>query len=94
MKLEGKRLGKAGGRKALPIITVLVVVLVAAVLVSFTLGRYDMTVLDVLKVAANQMFGMQTFPESTHITVVTQVRFPRVIAALVIGAALAAAGAS
>ena len=89
-----KHSGGRGGFKGAPIIAILTIILVAAVLVSFTLGRYDMTVLDVLKVAANQLFGMETFSESTHITVVTQVRFPRVIAALVIGAALAAAGAS
>ncbi|BDE97811.1 iron ABC transporter permease [Raoultibacter timonensis] len=89
-----KHSGGRGGFKGAPIIAILTIILVAAVLVSFTLGRYDMTVLDVLKVAANQLFGMETFSESTHITVVTQVRFPRVIAALVIGATLAAAGAS
>lgn len=77
-----------------PTIAVLVVILIAVVLISFTLGRYDMTVLDVLNVAANQLFGLSTSPEQTHITVVTQVRFPRVIAALIIGAALAIAGAS
>ncbi|MEG0375773.1 MAG: iron ABC transporter permease [Raoultibacter sp.] len=95
MRDTPKRQGKGErGFSAAPVIVILTIVLVAAVLISFTLGRYDMSVLDVLKVAANQILGMQTFPESTHITVVTQVRFPRVIAALVIGAALAAAGAS
>lgn len=91
---RAKRLTGGGGFKAAPVIVILTIILIAWVLISFTLGRYDMTVLDVLKVAANQLFGMETFSESTHITVVTQVRFPRVIAALVIGAALAAAGAS
>ncbi|MEG0322415.1 MAG: iron ABC transporter permease [Raoultibacter sp.] len=95
MRDTPKRQGQGErGFSAAPVIVILTIVLVAAVLISFTLGRYDMSVLDVLKVAANQILGMQTFPESTHITVVTQVRFPRVIAALVIGAALAAAGAS
>ncbi len=89
-----KRLRGSGRFRAASTITVLAVVLVAVVLVSFTLGRYDMSVLDVLKVAANQLFGMEAFSEPTHVTVVTQVRFPRVVAALFIGAALAAAGAS
>ncbi|WP_255467224.1 FecCD family ABC transporter permease [Raoultibacter phocaeensis] len=92
----GDKVKRSGwsGLQAAPVIVILTIVLVAAVLISFTLGRYDMTVLDVLNVAANQLLGMNTGSESTHITVVTQVRFPRVIAALVIGAALAAAGAS
>lgn len=48
-------------------------------LVSFTLGRYDTTVLDVLKVAANQLFGMET--PNRRILPLLRRFLPRVIAA-------------
>ena len=90
---RGSSQAERASRRAVPAIVVLFVVLVAATLVSFALGRYDMDVFDVVGVALSHL-GFSTAPEDVHVTVVTQVRFPRVTAALVIGAALAAAGAS
>ena len=86
--------GRPAKKRAVPLLVVLAVLLVAVMLVSFTLGRYGMSVLDVLRVASNQMFGTTFAVDPAHVTVVVQVRFPRILAALVIGAALAAAGAS
>ena len=86
--------GRPAKKRAVPLLVVLAVLLVAVMLVSFTLGRYGMSVLDVLRVASNQMFGTTFAVDPAHVTVVVQVRFPRILAALVIGAELAAAGAS
>ena len=86
--------GRPAKKRAVPLLVMLAVLLVAVMLVSFTLGRYGMSVLDVLRVASNQLFGTTFAVDPAHVTVVVQVRFPRILAALVIGAALAAAGAS
>lgn len=86
--------GRSAKKRAVPLLVMLAVLLVAVMLVSFTLGRYGMSVLDVLRVASNQLFGTTFAVDPAHVTVVVQVRFPRILAALVIGAALAAAGAS
>lgn len=66
----------------------LVVAMVAAFLVSLTLGRYDMSAIDVLHILAFQYDGY----DATQVNVVLGMRLPRVLAALVIGAALAGAG--
>ena len=81
-------------KRAFPVLVGLGVALVAVVLASFALGRYGMGVSDVLKVASNQLLGTALAVDPAHVTVVVQVRFPRIVAALAIGAALAAAGAS
>lgn len=75
-------------------LVVLGIVVIAAAVVSFALGRFDLTVQDVLNVIGHELLGMGEQPESKHVNVVVNVRFPRIVAALVIGAALAAAGAS
>jgi iron complex transport system permease protein len=61
-------------------------VLVGLVLVAFAVGRYPVTVSELVSV----LFGQPVGPNVE--TVVLQVRGPRVLAALVVGAALAAAG--
>lgn len=68
--------------------TLLAVAMAAAFLVSLTLGRYDLGPLDVVRILALQFEGY----DSTQINVVLGMRLPRVLAALVIGAALAGAG--
>ena len=66
----------------------LAVIMAAAFLASLALGRYDLGVVDVLKILAMQYDGY----DSTQINVVLGMRLPRVVAALLIGAALAGAG--
>lgn len=76
------------------LLVVMALVLLAAALVSFALGRYDLSVGDVLNVISTELFGWGWEAESKHVNVVLNVRLPRILAALLIGAALAAAGAS
>jgi iron complex transport system permease protein len=61
-------------------------VLLGLVLVAFAVGRYPVTLSELLSV----LWGLPVGPNVE--TVVLQVRGPRVLAALVVGAALAAAG--
>ena len=61
-------------------------VLLGLLLVAFAVGRYPVTVSELLSVLSGQPVGANVE------TVVLQVRGPRVLAALVVGAALAAAG--
>lgn len=81
-------------KKFVLLIAALTIVLLVTIVISFTLGHYDMSPLDVLAVAANTLFGADFDVQSQIVTVVTQVRFPRIIAAIAIGAALTGAGAS
>ena len=86
-----KRVSK--GRSA-STIALLAFLLVLTMLISFTLGHFDITVPEVIGVALNQLFGIGEIEEPAHLTVIRQVRFPRIVAAVVIGMALAGAGAS
>jgi iron complex transport system permease protein len=63
-------------------------VLLALMAVAFAVGRYPISVSELVSVLAGQ-------PVATNVeTVVLQVRGPRVLAALLVGAALAAAGSA
>ena len=64
------------------------------VLVSLGTGRFAMPLADVLGILAAKLFGTAMPADATAQTVVLQVRLPRVLAALVVGAALSAAGAT
>ncbi len=75
--------------------TVLLVVLITVMLLSMTMGQYDMGLSEIVGALAHHFFGIEMNGyESVHETVIISVRFPRVVAATVIGMALAAAGAS
>ena len=63
-------------------------VLLGLVAIAFAVGRYPVSVAEVLSALAGQAV------DPTVSTVVTQVRGPRVLAALLVGAALAAAGSA
>ena len=83
----------------------LIVVFIAVFLASFVLGRYDISLVDLIKIWVNrllgalghifgQSWGLERTWKSAAETVAMSVRLPRVIAAVVIGAALSTAGAS
>jgi len=59
---------------------------------AFALGRFPLSASELAQLAANKLFGASySIPPSVE-TVVLQVRAPRILAALLVGAALAAAG--
>jgi iron complex transport system permease protein len=63
-------------------------------LFAFAAGRFPLSVGELLALAANKLFGADYAVAPTAETVVLQVRGPRILAALLVGAALAAAGAA
>lgn len=66
--------------------------LAALTLLAFSVGRYPVSLPELLSVIAAKLGGSAPHPASTVQLVVLEVRGPRVFAAVVIGAALAAAG--
>jgi len=77
-----------------PIIVILTVVLIITAVVSMMLGRYMIKISDIIAVFEKHLFGLNTaFPAQSE-TVLINVRLPRILAAVFIGGALSAAGAS
>ncbi|HWM46631.1 MAG TPA: iron ABC transporter permease [Xanthobacteraceae bacterium] len=71
---------------------VAVLVLLAGVALAFTLGRYPVTLVDLVKVIGAKVLGEPADVSPVVESVIWQVRGPRVVAAALIGAALAVAG--
>jgi iron complex transport system permease protein len=68
--------------------------LLVLVLVAFSVGRYPVAAGDLLTLLWGKLAGSQHGLDSAVETVVWKIRGPRVVAAVLIGAALAAAGAA
>src|SRR6516165_6496815 len=79
-------------RSALPGFAIALIILLAGLAVAFTLGRYPIGLGDVLDVLAAKLTGRAPSVPGAVENVILQVRGPRVIAALLVGAALAVAG--
>lgn len=63
-------------------------------ILSLTLGRYPIPLEDIIRILTANIFGLKHgLPEVIN-TVVFEIRLPRILAALLIGGALAVAGAS
>ena len=83
---------RADARRSAVVIGGLLVILLLAVLLAAMLGPYPLTPGEVIAAIARRVIGAaQPGPVDT---VLFQIRLPRVAAALLVGAALAAAGAS
>ena len=78
---------------ALPLLGLL---LVAAMLVAMTLGRYPLSVQEILRFFAARLGLVSLAPERDDLlrNLILEIRAPRVLAAAAIGAALSAAGAA
>ncbi len=75
-------------------IIILSAILIFIFLISFTLGRYPVAPGQLLAVLASRVFPFEPYWTPTIETVIFQVRLPRIMAAVLIGAALSAAGAA
>lgn len=86
--------------RATPISTVrwkwiiLIALPVVAFLISFPLGRYPVSLEQLITVLAAKVFPIAHTWPSTIDTVIFKVRLPRIIAAMLVGAALATSGAA
>jgi len=81
-------------RSGLSATAVAAVVLVVAFFVAFVVGRYNVSPLDAIKVLISRVFPIeQTWPDIVE-TVMLQIRLPRILGAILVGAGLSIAGAS
>lgn len=76
------------------IMAMLVIMAAAAFLISFTLGRYGISVPELLKVFLSKILGLETTWSASIDTVIFRVRIPRILAAMLVGGALSMSGAS
>jgi iron complex transport system permease protein len=79
---------------ALPGLTIALIVLVAGLVVAFTIGRYPVSLAELLDVLWSRALGRAPSASGAVENVVLLVRGPRVMAALLVGSALAVAGAA
>lgn len=79
-------------RSALPGLAIATAVLMAGLLLAFTVGRYPVSLADLLTVLLAKVTGQTADVPTAVQSVVLQVRGPRVMAAALVGAALAVAG--
>jgi iron complex transport system permease protein len=79
---------------ALPGLTIALIVLVAGLVVAFTIGRYPVSLAELLDVLWSRALGRAPSAPGAVENVVLLVRGPRVMAALLVGSALAVAGAA
>ena len=81
-----------GAQRSAVVLVLLTVILLAAVLLASLLGPYPLTPGDVVSAVVARLAG-DAAPEPID-TVLFKIRLPRVLAALLVGAALSAAGTS
>jgi iron complex transport system permease protein len=79
---------------ALPGLTIALIVLAAGLVVAFTIGRYPVSLAELLDVLWSRAVGRAPSAPAAVENVVLLVRGPRVMAALLVGSALAVAGAA
>ena len=77
-----------------PIIVILVAITVIGFFWSFFIGRYPLTLQEVWDILTYKISGLTAYWEETKETVVLGVRLPRIAAAIFVGGALSASGAS
>src|SRR6202163_48890 len=79
-------------RAAIPGFAIAVSVLIAGLLLAFTVGRYPVGLADLANVLFSKATGHNPEVSPAVESVILQVRGPRVLAAMLVGAALAVAG--
>jgi iron complex transport system permease protein len=87
---DGPRM--TGRRSAAPGFALAVAVLVVGLLLALTVGRYPVALGDVTSAIAAKLFGYRFEGSPAIESVLFQVRGPRIVAAVIVGAALAIAG--
>src|SRR5712671_7318844 len=79
-------------RSALPGLGVALAILAAGLITAFTVGRYPVSLTELIDVLAAHLTGRPSSVSPAVENVILQVRGPRVLAAVLVGAALAVAG--
>jgi len=83
-----------GIARRIPINAILVLLPVALFFISFLLGRYPVSPPEVIAVLASKILPLEHTWPSVLDTVVFQIRLPRIMAAVLVGAGLSISGAS
>lgn len=76
------------------VLLTLSVLLLAAFVASFTIGRYGIPLNQLFEILLAKLFGFPAVWDSTVETVLFKVRLPRLLAAILVGAALSLSGAT
>lgn len=76
------------------IITVLFILLICMFLFSFTLGRYQVSITEIFNYLRYLITGEKNGLSANVIAVISQIRFPRIATAVLLGSALSVSGAS
>jgi iron complex transport system permease protein len=79
-------------RTAAPGLLIACAILIAGLLLAFTVGRYPVGLADLFSVVASKLTGREADVPAAVQNVIWQVRGPRILAAALVGAALAVAG--
>ena len=79
-------------RSSAPGLLIACAVLIGALFFAFSLGRYPVGVGDLFEIIAAKIFGYPSDLPAAAVNVIFQVRGPRVVIAVLVGAALAVAG--
>lgn len=73
---------------------ILILIVIAAFLFSLTLGRYGLSISELVTVFISKIPGVNVDYPEVFDTIIFQVRLPRIIVAMIIGAALSISGAA
>ena len=77
-----------------PIIILLAAILLAAFIWSFFVGRFDLSVKDVIVILWSKIGHVEQYWSEAAETIVIKIRFPRIVTAIMAGGALSVSGAS
>lgn len=81
-------------RKYLTTMAGLTVILIVVVMASLVLGRFNLSIIDAVKIAFSPIFPIRVTWDGTMEAVIFKLRLPRICAAALVGGALAVSGAS
>ncbi len=91
---ESKFIPEKRSRRINAKVLILVFLPIFAFAISMTMGRYSITLEELFKILASKVNLLTYSYPDTLDTIIFQIRFPRIIAALLVGGALSLAGAS
>lgn len=85
---------KKNRAKMISVTGILILLLIIALIISISTGRYAISPLQMFTIIVGKLFGLeQTWPETLE-TVLFSVRIPRILVSLMVGSALSMAGAT
>lgn len=76
------------------LLPVLAVLLICMVVIAVCVGKYSVTAGETVSILLRRIFGMEMLSDEMTVNVVLRLRIPRIIASVLVGAALSAAGSS